>query len=58
MEGSKRTTIRFGHLCSSTKKGKRQKKKEKNKKKKKKKKKQQQQPYDRKLLVKQCIKSL
>ena len=27
MEGSKRTTIRFGHLCSSTKKGKSQKKK-------------------------------
>ena len=39
MEGSKRTTIRFGHLCSSTEKGKRQKKKK-------------VQPYDRKLLVK------
>ena len=42
MKGSKRTTTRFGHLCSSTKKSKKTKK----------------QPYDRKFVVKQYIKLL
>ena len=44
MKGSKGTTTRVGHLCSSTKKKQKKKKKI--------------QPYDRKFVVKQYIKSI